>query len=55
MGSAHVHFNATDRAALWEKPTVTIMQHAKGKIEIFTHIYKLGLLPCSLAAAAKIC
>ena len=25
------------------------MQRAKGKIENFTHIYKLGLLPCSLA------
>ena len=34
------------------KITGTIMQRAKGKIEIFTHIYKLGLLPCSLAAAA---
>ena len=28
------------------------MQRAKGKIEIFTHIYKLGLLPCSLASGS---
>ena len=28
------------------------MQCAKGKIEIFTHIYKLGLVPCSLASGS---
>ena len=28
------------------------MQRAKGKIEIFTHMYKLGLLPCWLASGS---
>ena len=39
--TAHVHFNATRCNAL-----------PKGKIEIFTHIYKSGLLPCSLASGS---